>query len=41
MSEKELKASVTDENERKHDAFDDISFQMRLVYKCYNILMDK
>lgn len=39
LTEKELKDSVTDENERKHDAFDDINFQIRLVHKCYQILM--
>lgn len=39
MSEQELKDSVTDENERKHDAFDDTNFQIRLVHKCYLELM--
>lgn len=41
LSEQEIKDSVTDENERKHDAFDDIAFQIRLVVKCYEILMNK
>ncbi|MCL1696372.1 3'-5' exonuclease [Lysinibacillus sp. BPa_S21] len=40
LTEDEIKESVTDENERKHDAFDDIAFQIRLVVKCYKILMD-
>lgn len=39
QTEKELRASVTAENERKHDAFDDVMFQIRLVRKCYEILM--
>lgn len=41
LTEEEIKESVTDENERKHDAFDDITYQIRLVVKCYEILMDK
>jgi len=41
LSEDEIKVSVTDENERKHDAFDDIAYQIRLVVKCYEILMSK
>ncbi|KOS61535.1 3'-5' exoribonuclease [Lysinibacillus agricola] len=41
LSEDEIKASVTDENERKHDAFDDIAYQIRLIVKCYEILMNK
>ena len=41
LTEDEIKKSVTDENERKHDAFDDITFQIRLVVECYEILMDK
>lgn len=39
LTEEEIKVSVTDENERKHDAFDDITYQIRLVVKCYEILM--
>lgn len=41
LTEDEIKESVTDESERKHDAFDDIAYQIRLVVKCYEILMDK
>lgn len=41
LTEEEIKESVTDENERKHDAFDDISYQIRLVVECYKILMNK
>lgn len=41
LTEDEIKKSVTDENERKHDAFDDIAYQIRLVVKCYEILMNK
>lgn len=41
LTEDEIKEYVTDENERKHDAFDDIAYQIRLVVKCYEILMDK
>lgn len=41
LTEDEIKKSVTDENERKHDAFDDISYQIRLVVECYKILMNK
>lgn len=41
LTEDEIKESVTDKNERKHDAFDDIAFQIRLVVKCYEILMNK
>lgn len=39
QTEKDLRASVTAENERKHDAFDDVMFQIRLVRKCYEIIM--
>ena len=39
LTEKELRASVQAENERKHDAFDDVMFQIRLVQKCYEIVM--
>lgn len=39
QTEKELRESVTAENERKHDAFDDVKFQIRLVRKCYEILV--
>lgn len=39
LTEEQIKESVTDENERKHDAFDDIAYQIRLVVKCYEILM--
>lgn len=41
LTEDEIKEYVTDENERKHDAFGDIAYQIRLVVKCYEILMDK
>lgn len=39
LTEKELRTTVQVEGERKHDAFDDIMFQIRLVRKCYEILM--
>lgn len=38
LTEKELKDSVANENEVKHDALDDIKFQIRLAHKCYAIL---
>jgi len=40
QTEKELRESVSLENERKHDAFDDVKFQIRLVRKCYEIIMN-
>ncbi|MDC6267258.1 3'-5' exonuclease [Lysinibacillus fusiformis] len=39
LTEDEIKESVTDENEHKHDALDDITYQIRLVVKCYRMLM--
>lgn len=39
LTEQELKDFVSDENERKHDAFDDVNFKIRLVHKCYELLM--
>lgn len=38
-TEKELRTEVTSETERKHDAFDDVMFQIRLARKCYEILI--
>jgi len=40
QTEKEIRESVSLENERKHDAFDDVMFQIRLVRKCYEIIMN-
>lgn len=39
LTEDEIKNSVTDENEVKHDAFDDIKYQIRLTHKSYEILV--
>ena len=39
VSKDEIRNSVTDENEVKHDALDDVRYQVRLVCKCYEILM--
>lgn len=39
LMEKEIRASVASESERKHNAFDDVMFQIRLVRKCYEIIM--
>lgn len=39
LSEQEIKDSVADNNEREHDAMDDTNFQIRLVVKCYQIIM--
>ena len=39
LTESEIKDSVTNEEEVKHDAFDDIKFQIRLAHKCYEILV--
>lgn len=41
LTEKELKDSVASENETKHDAMDDIKFQIRLAHKCYEIINSK
>lgn len=41
LSESEIKKSVEDENEVEHDALDDTRYQIRLVHKCYNLLMRK
>lgn len=35
----ELKAMATNESETKHDALDDVRYQVRLVAMCYNMLM--
>lgn len=39
MTAKEIQTSVNEESERKHDAHDDVKFQIRLVRKCYEILI--
>lgn len=39
VSKDEIRNSVADENEVKHDALDDVRYQVRLVCKCYEILM--
>lgn len=39
MSEDSIKDSVSVENETKHDAIDDVTYQIRLAHKCYSILM--
>lgn len=38
-TEQEIKDMVTLDSETKHDALNDVSFQIRLVCKCYEILM--
>lgn len=38
VSENDIRNSVTDENERAHDALDDVTKQIRLVTKCFNII---
>lgn len=38
-NENELKDLVTNEDEVKHDAYDDIKFQIRLAHECYKIIM--
>lgn len=35
----ELKQEVTLETETKHDALDDVNYQIRLVHHCYKLLM--
>lgn len=39
LSKDELKQMVTNEEETKHDALDDVRYQARLVSQCYNMLM--
>lgn len=39
LSEQILKDNVTHTNERKHDAYDDVMFQIRLVHYCHELLM--
>lgn len=39
VNENEIKDSATSEDEVKHDAFDDVKYQIRLANKCYQILM--
>lgn len=38
-SEKEIKNSVSSEDEVEHNALDDVSYQIRLVHKCYKLLI--
>jgi hypothetical protein len=38
ITEKELKERFNDENLVKHDAFDDVKYQISLVVSCYNLL---
>jgi hypothetical protein len=38
ITEKELKERFNDENLVKHDAFDDVKYQINLVVSCYNLL---
>lgn len=40
LTKAELKDSVRIDSEIEHDAMDDVSFQIRLVSRCYNILID-
>lgn len=39
ISENEIRNSVICEDENLHDAYDDVKRQIRLVHKCYKILM--
>lgn len=39
ITEKELKARYNDDTLVAHDAFDDVKYQVRLVHKCYEILI--
>lgn len=38
ISENEIRENVQDENERAHDALDDVTKQIRLVHYCYQLL---
>lgn len=38
ISEKELKEKFNDDTLVKHDAFDDVKYQINLVVSCYNLL---
>lgn len=40
LTEEQIKQLVTDKNETKHDAFDDCIYQIRLVKKCWDILIN-
>lgn len=41
ISENEIKDSVTNTFERKHDAYDDVQFQIRMVSAAYDMLMNE
>lgn len=38
ITEKELKDKFNDDSLTKHDAFDDVKYQINLVVSCYNLL---
>lgn len=38
LSENEIRDSIKDENERAHDALDDVRKQVRLVTHCFNLI---
>lgn len=40
LTEEQIKQLATNKNETKHDAFDDCIYQIRLVKKCWDILMN-
>jgi hypothetical protein len=40
LTEKELKEKFNDENLTKHDAFDDVKYQINLVVSCYKLLIN-
>lgn len=41
LTKKEIQENCKDNNETLHNAIDDCSFQIRMVCKCFDIIMDK